>query len=177
MWWHNFSFSLESRLSHWNGAQKGLFYFLKFWVAKWNCARRVEDGSVQAEGSEHCWFSCWTCFYIRNIPPQTFTPVNEKGWKKIKNVPMETTWIVEKSEATFKLRRWTVNSEKSYTGEGSACFKKLEEPVWRPKGRQLNKFRSVPFNLTKTNCYLSLNCLPSGLQSCFQAISSFPWLN
>ena len=32
---------------------------------------------------------------------------------------------------------------KSYTGEGSASFENLEKPVWRPKGRQLNKFSSV----------------------------------
>ena len=57
---------------------------------------------------------------------------------------------------------------KSYTGEGSASSEKLEKPVWRPKGRQLNKFKM------KTNCFISLSCLPSGLQSCFQAIWSFP---
>ena len=32
---------------------------------------------------------------------------------------------------------------KSYTGEGSGRFEKLAKPVWRPKGRQLNKFRKM----------------------------------
>ena len=41
---------------------------------------------------------------------------------------------------------------KSYTGEGSASTKKLEQPVWRPKGRQLNKFRSMLLTIMKTNC-------------------------
>ena len=39
--------------------------------------------------------------------------------------------------------------EQSYTGEGSAGFEKLEKPVWRPKGRQLNKFRSMLCNIIK----------------------------
>ena len=30
---------------------------------------------------------------------------------------------------------------KSNTREGSASLEQLEKPVWRPKGRQLNKFR------------------------------------
>ena len=38
---------------------------------------------------------------------------------------------------------------KTYTGEGSASSEKLEKPVWRPKGRQLNKFRSM--QITKIN--------------------------
>ena len=38
---------------------------------------------------------------------------------------------------------------KSYTGEGSGHFEKLEKPVWRPKGRQLNKFRSMLFTKMK----------------------------
>ena len=59
---------------------------------------------------------------------------------------------------------------KSYTREGSASFEKQEKPVWRPKGRQLNKFRSVLFTIMKTNWWILLSCLPSGLQSCFQAI-------
>ena len=42
-------------------------------------------------------------------------------------------------------------SRKSYTGEGSASFEKLEKPIWRPKGRQLNKFRSNIFTIMKTN--------------------------
>ena len=41
---------------------------------------------------------------------------------------------------------------KSYTGEGSASFEKLEKPVWRPKERQLNKFRSMPSTTMKKNC-------------------------
>ena len=28
---------------------------------------------------------------------------------------------------------------KSYTGEGSGRFEKLEKPAWKPKGRQLYK--------------------------------------
>ena len=43
------------------------------------------------------------------------------------------------------------NPRKSYTGEGSASIKKLEKPVWRPKGRQLNKFRSMLLTTMKTN--------------------------
>ena len=58
--------------------------------------------------------------------------------------------------------------------EGSASFEKLVKSVWRPKGRQLNKFRSMLFTILKTNCCISLSCLPSGLQSCFQAIWSVP---
>ena len=44
----------------------------------------------------------------------------------------------------FKIR-WMIQAGKSYTGEGSPSIKKLEKPVWRPKGRQLNKFRSMQF--------------------------------
>ena len=43
-------------------------------------------------------------------------------------------------------------------GKASASFKKLEKPIWRPKGRQLNKFRSMLFTLLKTNCCISLSC-------------------
>ena len=35
--------------------------------------------------------------------------------------------------------------QKSFTGKGWASFEKLEKPVWRQKGRQLNKFRSMLF--------------------------------
>ena len=63
---------------------------------------------------------------------------------------------------------------KSYTGEGSASFKKLKKTVWRPKGRQLDNFRGMLFAKMKKNCCISLSCLPSGLPSCFQAIWSFP---
>ena len=59
---------------------------------------------------------------------------------------------------------------KTHTGEGSASSEKLEKPVWRPKGRQLNKFRSMQISKIKINCCISLNYLPSGLQICFQAI-------
>ena len=38
---------------------------------------------------------------------------------------------------------------KSYTGEELASFKKLEKPVWRLKGRQLNKFKSMLFTFIK----------------------------
>ena len=38
---------------------------------------------------------------------------------------------------------------KSYTGEDSGCFEKLEKLVWRPKERQLNKFRSMLFTKKK----------------------------
>ena len=38
---------------------------------------------------------------------------------------------------------------KPYTGKGSPGFKKLEKPVWRPKRRQLNKFRSMLFTKMK----------------------------
>ena len=65
-------------------------------------------------------------------------------------------------------------SGKTYTSEGSASLKKLEKSVWRPKGKQLNKFRSMIFTTMKTNYFFSLSCLPSCLQSCFQAIWSFP---
>ena len=42
-----------------------------------------------------------------------------------------------------------VDSGKSNTGEGSGYFEKLETPVWRPKGRQLNKFRSMLITIMK----------------------------
>ena len=42
------------------------------------------------------------------------------------------------------------------------------------KGRQLNKFRSMQITKMKLDCFISLSCLPSGLQSCFQAVWSFP---
>ena len=51
----------------------------------------------------------------------------------------------------------------SYSGEGSGPFEKLEKPVWRPKGRQLNKLRSLLFTKMKTNCFISVSCHPSGL--------------
>ena len=63
---------------------------------------------------------------------------------------------------------------KSYTGEGSGSFEKLENLFWRPKGRQQNKFRSVLFTIMKRNCCILLSHLPFGLQSCFQDIWSFP---
>ena len=53
-----------------------------------------------------------------------------------------------------------IRSGKSYTGEGSASTKKLEKPVWRPKGRQLNKFRGMLLTMMKTNCFILLSCLP-----------------
>ena len=43
----------------------------------------------------------------------------------------------------------TIVPGKSFIGEGSPSFKKLEKPVWRPKGRQLNKFRSLLFTKIK----------------------------
>ena len=45
-----------------------------------------------------------------------------------------------------KIRGW---AGKSYSGEGSASFGKLEKPVWRPMGRKLNKFRSLLFTIMK----------------------------
>ena len=38
---------------------------------------------------------------------------------------------------------------KTYTGEGSASSEELEKPVWRPKGRQLNKLRSMQITKIK----------------------------
>ena len=67
-----------------------------------------------------------------------------------------------------------IDPGKSYTGEGSSSFEKVEKPVWRPKGRQLNKLRSMIFTKMEKNCKISLSCLPSGLQSRFHAIWSFP---
>ena len=46
----------------------------------------------------------------------------------------------------------TASTVKSYTGEGCASFKKLEKPVWRPTGRQLNSFRSMLFTMVKSGC-------------------------
>ena len=63
---------------------------------------------------------------------------------------------------------------KSYTGEGSASFKKLGKPVWRPKRSQLIKFRRMLCTIMQTKWCISLSCLPFGLQSYFQAIWSFP---
>ena len=34
-------------------------------------------------------------------------------------------------------------------GEGSASNKKMEKPVWRPKGRQLYRLRSMLFTTMK----------------------------
>ena len=48
-------------------------------------------------------------------------------------------------------------SEKSYTAECLASFEKLEKPVWRPKGNQRNKFRSVLFTIMKINCCILLS--------------------
>ena len=39
-----------------------------------------------------------------------------------------------------------VTAGKSYTGEGSGRLEKLEKSVWRPKGRQPNKFKSILFS-------------------------------
>ena len=61
-----------------------------------------------------------------------------------------------------------VRPEKSYTGEGSASTKKLEKPVRRPKGRQLNKFRSMLFTTMKLNCCILLSCRSFGLKAVFK---------
>ena len=42
-----------------------------------------------------------------------------------------------------------IESGKSYTGEGSASFIKLEKPVWRPKGRQFDKLSSMLLTMMK----------------------------
>ena len=49
-----------------------------------------------------------------------------------------------------------MGSGKFYTGEGPPSFEKMEKPVWRPKGRQLNKFRSILFTLKLFSSYLIL---------------------
>ena len=43
---------------------------------------------------------------------------------------------------------------KSYTGEGSASTKKLEKPVWRPEGRQFNKFRVMLLTIMETKLHM-----------------------
>ena len=70
------------------------------------------------------------CSWLRNIPPFGLLFLN----------------LVPSSKAG-----------KSYTGEGSARF---EKPVWRLKGRQLNKFRRMLLTIMKSNC-----CISQGLVS------------
>ena len=43
---------------------------------------------------------------------------------------------------------------KSYTGEGLTSFEKVKKPVWRPKTKHLNKFRSMLFTKMKTNWFI-----------------------
>ena len=63
-------------------------------------------------------------------------------------------------------------SGKTYTGEGSASFEKLENLFGDQREDSLTSLEVC--KLLKKNCCISLSCLPSGLQSCFQAIWSFP---
>ena len=95
--------------------------------------------------------------------------VKWKTIEKFNNCFLAKTSFVKSFLGVFR-----VEAGKSYTGEGWDSFEKLEKPVWRPKGRQHNKFRSMLFTIMKTNCCTLLSCLPSGLQNCFQAIWSFP---
>ena len=46
--------------------------------------------------------------------------------------------------ARYELKQ-TATPGKSYKGESSASFEKLEKPVWR--GRQLKKFRKMLFTI------------------------------
>ena len=52
---------------------------------------------------------------------------------------------------------------------------KLKKIVWIPKARQFNEFWGMIFTVGLTNWCVSLSCLPSGLQSCFQVIRPFPF--
>ena len=57
-----------------------------------------------------------------------------------------------KNSTLYQRSEMTASTVKSYTGEGCASFKKLEKPVWRPTGRQLNSFRSMLFTMVKSGC-------------------------
>ena len=52
---------------------------------------------------------------------------------------------------------------KSYTGEGSAILEKLEKPVWRPEGGQLNQIQkySIYYNENKLLVITKLSKLSS----------------
>ena len=64
-------------------------------------------------------------------------------------------WMGVKPNQNFQsscqqyLQRQQQQAGKSYTGERSGRFEKLEKPVGRPKGRQLNKFGSMLFTKMK----------------------------
>ena len=57
-----------------------------------------------------------------------------------------------KNSTLYQRSEMMASTVKSYTGEGCASFKKLEKPVWRPTGRQLNSFRSMLFTKVKSRC-------------------------
>ena len=57
-----------------------------------------------------------------------------------------------------------------YNGMGQLSLKNWKKTVLRPKGRQLDKFKSLLFVIMKKVCFKSLWCLSSGPQRCFRAI-------
>ena len=135
-----------------------------------------------------CW-SHWPIFQQKNRSHNFFFQANNKWTRKKQD--QVTVYIFSSPHYTYNYNiafprdsadDWpffleAVKPGKSYTGEDSGSFEKLEKPVWRPKGRQLNKFRSMLFNIMKTNCLMSLRCLLSGLQRCFPVVKDVPGLN
>ena len=69
MWWHNFRFSLEAACHHGMEHTKDCCMLWNSELSNEIVPGGGEGGSVQADGSEHCCFICWTCFYIRNEAP------------------------------------------------------------------------------------------------------------
>ena len=65
----------------------------------------------------------------------------------------------------FNRQNLSIKALKSYTGEGSASLEKLEKPVWRPKGRQLNKIRTMQITIMKINYCISQSSELSSLWS------------
>ena len=72
--------------------------------------------------------------------------------------------------------KWKQQAEKSYTGEGSASTKKLEKPVWRPKGRQLNKFRSMLIIIMKQIFAYHSAVVPLVSKAVFKLSEPSPWI-
>ena len=70
----------------------------------------------------------------------------------------------------WHIYEWSLRQGNLIQGKAQLALKNWKKPVQRPKGRYLNKLRSMLFTITKTNFSISLSCLHSGLQSCLQAI-------
>ena len=95
-------------------------------------------------------------FYCVKFQSHTSLVYNPKYYNLFRQINLMSIWIFEILKFQQKYMSppchfHTVSAEKSYTGESSASFDKLEKPVWRPKGRQLSKFRSMLFTIMKPN--------------------------